>query len=139
MIDLQAYRKWFYAAAIYNFVWGTVVGLFPKLPFDVLHIPLPTYLPLMQCIGMIVGVYGLGYWLIAVDPDRYGPFVWIGLAGKVLGPLGFVWAAYKGELPWSFGWINVTNDLIWLPSFIPFALAVWRNEKRRAGVTKGLD
>jgi len=131
MARLQAYRKWFYAAALYNFVWGSVVGLFPNLPFTLLHMTLPNYPALMQCIGMIVGVYAIGYFLIGWDPERFGPFVWVGLAGKVLGPLGFVWAASKGDLPWVFGWINVTNDLIWLPAFIPFSILVWREERSR--------
>jgi small multidrug resistance pump len=43
--------------------------------------------------------------------------VLIGLAGKVLGPGGFVWAASSGRLPWAFGWTILTNDLIWWPSF----------------------
>jgi hypothetical protein len=78
---------------------------------------------------MMVGVYAIGYWLIARDPERFGPFVYIGLAGKILGPLGFLWAACQGQLPWSFGWVNVTNDVIWLPAFIGFAIQVWRREK----------
>ena len=131
MVDSPITRRWFFAAAIYNFVWGTVVGLFPNLYFEQLGIPLPNYPALMQCVAMIVGVYGIGYWLIAIDPRRFGPFVYVGLAGKVLGPVGFVWAAMKGDLPWSFGWLNVTNDLIWLPVFIPFAWAVYKAEKER--------
>jgi hypothetical protein len=126
---LQRYRPWFYAAAVYNFVWGTVVVVFPDLIFRVLGMPASNYPVLMQCVGMVVGVYAIGYWLIAVDPERFGPFVFVGLAGKVLGPIGFVYAALQGKLPWAFGWVNVTNDLIWLPAFIPFALAVWRRER----------
>jgi hypothetical protein len=41
------------------------------------------------------------------------------LLDKVLGPLGFLWSAWQGTLPWSFGWINLTNDLI---GWLPFAL-----------------
>ncbi len=129
MVDLNRYRKWFYAAAAYNAVWGTIVGLFPGLIFKWLGMPLPNYPSLMQAIGMIVGVYAIGYWLIGLNPQRYGPFVYIGLAGKILGPIGFAYSAMKGELPWSFGLVNVTNDLIWLPSFIPFAWAVYKNER----------
>ena len=131
MICLRGYRKWFYAASVYNLVWGTVAGLFPSLPFALLGMPPSNYPALMQCIGMIVGVYAIGYLMVAIDPDRFGPFVFIGLAGKVLGPIGFVWAASRGELPWRFGWINVTNDLIWLPAFIPFAWSVFLNERAK--------
>jgi len=128
MVDLRSYRKWFYAAAAYNFVWGALVSVMPNLLFTWLRMPIPNYPSLMECIGMIVGVYGLGYLLVARDPERFGPFAWIGLLGKVLGPLGFIWAAATGQLPWRFGWLNVTNDLIWLPVFIPFSVAVAKRE-----------
>jgi hypothetical protein len=128
MVDLKRYRNWFFAAAAYNAIWGTVVGLFPNLIFTVLGVPLPNYPVLMQAVGMVVGVYAIGYWLVGVDPERFGPFVFVGLAGKILGPLGFVYAAFRGDLPWTFGWVNVTNDLIWLPAFIPFAVIVFRRE-----------
>lgn len=118
---LNRYRGWFYAAALYNALWGAFVVLWPQGYFKILTLPIPSYLPIWQGVGMIVGVYALGYWLVARDPARYGPFMWIGLLGKVLGPIGCVFAAIKGDLPWSFLWINLTNDIIWLPAFIGFA------------------
>jgi hypothetical protein len=70
---------------------------------------------------MVVGVFAYGYWLLARDPVRYCGVVWIGLAGKVLGPLGFVWYAVSGVLPWSFGATILLNDLVWWPAFFLFA------------------
>lgn len=137
MASLHCYRPWFYAAAVYNLVWGTFVGIWPNAMFTWLGMPLPNYPALFQCIGMMVGVFAIGYWLIARDPARYGPYVYIGLLGKILGPLGFVYAASQGELPWNFGWINVTNDLIWLPAFIGFAIAWRRHEAQSLGSQKG--
>jgi hypothetical protein len=90
---------------------------------------LPNYPELFQCIGMMVGVYSIGYWLIARDPERFGPLVYVGLLGKVFGPLGFLAGAITGRLPWSFGWINVTNDVIWLPTFFSFAWQVYKREQ----------
>jgi len=86
----------------------------------------PNYPWLFQCIGMIVGVYALAYALVAIDPVRYGALMWVGLAGKVLGPIGFVYNAMQGGIPWTFGWMNVTNDLIWIPVFLLFG---WRHYK----------
>jgi hypothetical protein len=71
----------------------------------------------------VVGVYGVGYWIAAFDPLKHYPIVLVGFLGKLLGPIGFLDAAIKGRLPWAFGWINVTNDLIW---WIPFALILYR-------------
>ena len=51
-------------------VWGSAVVLFPDLPFRWAGIPQPNYPELWQCIGMIVGVYGIGYAIAAFDLER---------------------------------------------------------------------
>jgi small multidrug resistance pump len=118
----RIYRPWFYAAAIYNAGWGAFVSIFPAQLFKWIGMAAPAPIAMFQVVGMMVGVYAYGYYLLARDPKRYCGLIWVGLAGKMLGPIGFIWAASRGELPWSFGWINVTNDLIWLPAFWIFAL-----------------
>ena len=114
--EFRRYRRWFYAAAIYNAAWGSAVVLFPSAAAArSADIDATDAVPLVQVIGMMVGVYAYGYYLLARDPQRYCGFIWIALAGKTLGPLGFVYSASTGALPWSFGWICVFNDLIWWP------------------------
>ena len=44
----------------------------------------------------------------------------IGLLGKVLGPVSFIWSAGTGQLPLAFGLTILTNDLIWWPAFALF-------------------
>jgi hypothetical protein len=39
---------------------------------------------------MLVGIYAFGYYLLARDPERYCGLIWIALAGKMLGPAGFL-------------------------------------------------
>ncbi len=120
--DFRIYRWIFYAAAVYNAIWGVVIVAMPNLVFDLLGMVRPNYSSLWQCIGMMVGVFAIGYWLLARDPVRYGPIVWIGLLGKVFGPVGLLMSASSGELPWSFGWVCLTNDVIW---WIPFGMFLW--------------
>ena len=110
-------------AAVYNLAWGAFAILAPRLPFSWLGIEPPNYPSLWQCIGMIVGVYGVGYAIAAYDSARHWPIVLVGLLGKIFGPIGFVWAASQGELPWAAGATILTNDLIW---WIPFALILRR-------------
>lgn len=115
-------------AAGYNIVWGAFAVLFPTVPFRWAGLDVPNYPCLWQCIGMIVGVYGVGYWIAATDPVRHWPIVLVGLLGKVFGPIGFVWCAMNGELPWIAGLTILTNDIAW---WIPFALLlhfVWKVE-----------
>ncbi|MFM7467926.1 MAG: hypothetical protein ACKO37_00275 [Vampirovibrionales bacterium] len=108
------------SAAIYNAAWGAWVILFPLTLFQWMHMPVPNYPELWQCVGMIVGCYALGYAIAVLAPYRYWPVVLVGLVGKLLGPIGFVKAVYVDHTfsPW-FGLNILTNDLLW---WIPFFL-----------------
>ncbi len=106
------------AAALYNLLWGAWVVLFPMHWFDLTGIPHPNYPGIWQCVGMIVGVYGIGYWFASRDFVRHWPIILVGFLGKIFGPIGFVQSVITGALPLSWGWMILTNDLIW---WVPFA------------------
>jgi hypothetical protein len=108
-----------WAAAVYNVLWGAAVVAFPLAWFRWVGLDPPRYPEIWQCVGMIVGVYGVGYAAAARDPLRHWPIVLVGLLGKVLGPIGFGHALWQGTLPWAFGWTILTNDLVW---WVPFGL-----------------
>lgn len=110
-------------AAVYNIVWGTLAVLMPLTICGWCGLHQPLYPQLMQCIGMIVGVYGVGYAIAARNPYRHWPIVLVGLLGKIFGPIGFIYYAIAGELPVSMVWMLVTNDFIW---WIPFAVILWK-------------
>ena len=107
------------AAAVYNLAWGAWVVLDPTALFRLTGMAPPLYPQIWQCVGMIVGVYGIGYAIAATSPLRHWPIVLIGLLGKLLGAVGFAGAVAQGQLPASWGWTILTNDLIW---WFPFAL-----------------
>ena len=107
------------AAGLYNVLWGGWAVLFPSAQFDLLGMPQPNYPQFWQCIGMIVGVYGVGYAIAATDPARHWPVVLVGFLGKVFGPLGMIQALWTGTLPPGFALNCVFNDVIW---WVPFAL-----------------
>lgn len=108
------------AAAVCNIAWGTFAILSPLTLFRWCGLdPLPIYPELWQCVGMIVGVYGVGYAIAASDPFRHWTIVLVGLLGKIFGTVGFIGSVISGRLPLAMGWTIVTNDLIW---WIPFGL-----------------
>lgn len=111
-----------WAAAIYNLGWGLWAVVWPNSLFDGIGMARPNYPQLWQCIGMIVGVYGVGYAVAARDPLRHWPIVLVGFLGKLLGPIGLLYNVNAGALPLTFGATIVTNDVIWLP---PFAVILW--------------
>lgn len=113
---------WLWAAGVYNLAWGVVNVLWPNLLFDLTGAARPHYPEIWQCVGMIVGVYGIGYLIAARDSRTHWPIVLVGLLGKICGPLGFAWSVARGVFPPAFGLTLLTNDLIW---WIPFALILW--------------
>ena len=119
---LDVFRGWFYAAAIYNLLWGCLNVLFPNLIFKLYAIAPPNDSVLWQVVGMFVLVYVPAYWWAGRFPQAYPHFIVIGLLGKLLGPVGFVWSFYQGLLPANFFWIILTNDLIWWPAFSIYLL-----------------
>lgn len=122
-------RRWLLAAGLYNIVWGAAMVLAPFWTLKLLGVSPPSaelWPQLWACIGMIVGVYGLGYVFAARDPARHWPIVLVGLLGKIFGPIGFVAAATRGQLPWSMGVTILTNDLLW---WIPFSMILWHAAK----------
>ena len=117
-------------AGIYNLLWGLGVLLFPTAGFDLLGIDSPDdftlWIPIWQCLGMVIGVFGVGYLCAARDPIRHWPITLVGFLGKIFGPIGFLYFASTGAFPWVFGWTIITNDLVW---WIPFGVILWNARK----------
>mgnify|MGYP001829250145 CR=1 FL=1 len=106
-------------AAGYNVFWGAWVGLFPNHFFILTGMDLPRHPMIWQGMGMVIGVYCIGYWLASFEPIRHWPIVLVGFLGKILGPAGFVWQYLQGNVPGTFAYTLITNDLIW---WVPFFL-----------------
>ena len=119
--NLLTIQKMLKLAAIYNILWGLFVIVFPNTVFQFLNMPIPNYIELWQCIGMIVGVYGVGYYIASFDPAIHWPIVLVGFLGKIFGPIGFLKALYVGALPLKFSSLILFNDLVWL---VPFYFAL---------------
>lgn len=113
-------------AGIYNAAFGIAVILFPNLFFEMAGMEIPRYPMIWQCVGMIVGVYGLGYWIAANDPMTHWPIVLVGFLGKIFGPLGFAWYLGTGAFPVDWGLIIMFNDIIW---WYPFGAILYRAYK----------
>jgi len=113
-------RRVFRAAAVYNVCWGVGMILYPNFMFDFFGLPRMNYPFVMSGMALCIGLFGYGYWMVAEDMRRYPPMVVIGLLGKGLGPIGWAWTVYTTDLPLKTMWMNVFNDLIWLPFFIGY-------------------
>jgi hypothetical protein len=126
-------RSLLVAAGIYNLLWGAWVVLFPGALFAWAGMTSLNYPQLRQCVGMIVGLYGIGYIIAAQNPLRHWPIVLVGLLGKTLGPLGMCWSLFRGDLPIKMAWICLTNDLMWWGPFAWILCSAYKFRRPYAG------
>lgn len=111
------HSKWLWAAAWYNLAFGYWVVIYPDQAFALFGMEQPVYPFIWQSVGMIVGVYGIGYAIAAFDELKHWVIVLVGLLGKIFGPIGFIYTLAIGEIPLAFGTLLLFNDLIWYPAF----------------------
>ena len=122
------------AAGVYNLIWGTLTIVWPHLLFDLTGAQRINYPEIWQCVGMIVGVYGIAYLIAASDSRTHWPVVLVGLLGKIFGPIGFASALMQGTFPPLFGLTILTNDLIW---WVPFTMILLDAVRHRYGGLSG--
>ena len=115
----RLYQLIFGAAAAYNIAFGLWAALTPLSFFALFDLAPPVYPSIWACLGMVVGLYGLGYAYAAARLDRAAPFIAIGLLGKLLGPAGWILTVSRGEWPTRTLPLIMFNDVIW---WLPFAL-----------------
>lgn len=116
------HRFTFTLAGTYNLCWGAFTIVAPQAIFNFAGMAPLNHPEIMQCLGMVIGLYGLGYLEVARRPEHGFVLAGLGLLGKVLGPIGAAWLVLRGQYPVAFGLLNVCNDLVW---WLPFGLYLW--------------
>jgi hypothetical protein len=122
--QLRRYAVWFYAAALYNLAWGTLVVAYPEPVAELAETSGETVF--LRVVGLFVLVYAPAYWWVARRPERYPQLVVIAVLGKVFGAAGFAAALLAGVLPGRFVAVIALNDLVWLPAFLLYLTAAAR-------------
>lgn len=87
-----------------------IIGWKPESVKPQIHFPI-------QLVGLLVGLFGWGYYLVARNPVENRNILLLGFFSKFLGSvlgLGYVLA---GKLPWTFVVVFFLCDIIYLPPF----------------------
>src|SRR5262245_51950378 len=124
----QVARWLFGLAAVYNVAFGAWAAFLPLHFFALFDLPSPRYPSIWACVGMVVGIYAIAYLYIAWKPEQGDLLASIGLLGKILGPVGWLHAAWTRELPPRTFPLVLANDLIWWFPFLFYLLrrSPWR-------------
>ncbi|HKF55522.1 MAG TPA: hypothetical protein VKJ45_08770 [Blastocatellia bacterium] len=118
----KIHRVVFLIAGIYNIAWGIYSAANPQWLYRFTGMPLENHPEVFECLGMVIGLYGILYLEVARVPERGFLLAAVGLAGKILGPIGMARLIFSGQYPISAAVLCVTNDLIW---WIPFAIYLY--------------
>lgn len=121
----RLHRLIFVAAGLYNLAWGLWTALEPRWLSRVAGIAMTDAQQGFAGLGMVVGLYGIVYLEVARVPERGWVPAAVGLAGKVLGPVGVVWLVLTGRWPAQALLVIVTNDLLWWAPFTLYLRDTW--------------
>jgi hypothetical protein len=115
----RLYRLIFGLAAAYNIGLGLWAVLMPQGFFDLFRLAPPRYPAIWSTLGMVLGLYGLLYLYAGLHLEWSRPVVAVGLAGKILGPIGWILAVHAGDLPVRTFALIAFDDIVW---WLPFGL-----------------
>jgi hypothetical protein len=125
LVRKRFHRGIFIAAGIYNICWGIYAALDPQWLFRFAGMPLDNHPQIFSCLGMVVGLYGILYLETARVPERGWLLAFVGLIGKILGPIGLLGLIWQGVWPPATLVLCLTNDFVWWLPFILYLRDAW--------------
>ena len=113
------YRLFFALAAAAGAGFAIWALLFPSTVLDVFQVGQPSYATPLLALGIVDGLLALGYAYAALRLQNAFPYIAIGLAVKVIVPLGWALAVAGDQLTGRTLTLVLFDGVVW---WIPFAL-----------------
>lgn len=118
-------------AGAFNLVAGTSMITLYHEGYKLLGVPKPNLVLPVQIMGVLVGLFGVGYLWVAANPVENRRLLLLGFLSKALSALLALWYVPFGPLPWWFAIVVLLADVIYLP---PFFVILRRLERLAAAV-----
>ena len=115
-------------AGTFNLLAGTAMFSLYHEGYQLLRIHKPELILPVQVMGILVGLFGVGYHLVARAPLENRNVLVLGFWSKALSSATALWYVAVGRLPWGFAIVVFFSDVIYLPFFY----AIIRRLKRAA-------
>ena len=118
---LQPLRPWMryvlWVAGAYNVLLGLNMVARPEAGFEPLGLPQPDLMLFVQLVGLMVGVFGIGYLMVVSRPLENRGVLLLGLIGKALvAVLGLAYVVL-GKVPPVYLFVVLFSDVIYLAPF----------------------
>ena len=119
MEPLKPWMRWLLRfTGCYNMLAGLTFLVFYHEAFKLMGLPKPQLLLPMQLVGVLVGLFGVGYLLVAANPIENRNVLMLGFWSKALGSLLGVGYVVLGKLPPIFIVVLFFADIMYLPPFL---------------------
>jgi hypothetical protein len=109
--------------AVYNVLAGVVMLVFYHEAYKSMGLKKPDLNMPLQLVGILVGLFGVGYWMVANRPVENRNLLVLGFWSKALGSVLGIYYTVQGKLPPVFLVVLFFADIIYL---WPFAKIIRR-------------
>jgi small multidrug resistance pump len=124
---LQPLKPWMRTlirfAGIYNLLVALMLVPFYHEALKTLGLPKPELMLFVQLVGILVGLFGVGYWMVAAHPIENRNLLLLGFLSKLLGTVLGLGYVILGKVPLAFFVLLIFSDIVYLP---PFAIILRR-------------
>ena len=103
--------------AVYNVLAGVTMLCFYHESYKAMGVAKPELNLPIQLVGVLVGLFGVGYWMVASHPVENRNVLLLGFWSKLLGSVLGVYYVAVGKLPAAFLAVLFFSDVIYLPLF----------------------
>ena len=104
-------------AGTYNVLAGLSMVCFYHEGYKLLGIPKPEFVMPVQVMGVLVGLFGVGYHLVANSPVENRNILMLGFWSKALSSVVAMCYVISGQLPLGFVPVLFFSDIMYLPPF----------------------
>ena len=103
--------------ACYNVLAGVNMLCFYHESYKAMGVAKPELNLPIQLVGVLVALFGVGYWMVANNPVENRNILLLGFWSKLLGSVLGIYYVVAGKLPPIFLAILFFSDIIYLPPF----------------------
>lgn len=121
----MGWRLFFWVALVFNLLAGSPLLFAPDLMLRSFGTDVPPDLLFHRFTGLLVVCFGALYALVALDPVRFRPLVWVGIVGKAGVVALFTEAYVSGRVPFSQYAISL-GDVAFVVGFVAFLMTTGR-------------
>jgi small multidrug resistance pump len=111
-------RRLLYFVGGYNLLAGLTMMVFYHECYKFIGVPKPHLMLPVQLVGILVGLFGVGYFMVTRDPLQNRNLLVLGFWSKALGSCLGIGYVLLGKLPPVFLVILFFADIMYLPPFL---------------------